>query len=100
MDGGEAGVFKFGECSTGVAEIIVQGGGIKMLDIIIIDEVEEGLLGVASGVEGGVGGKSNTNAAGGEHENRDESGFAPSEGSAVRFLFWGFLSWHTRIIIA
>lgn len=69
VDGGEAGVLEFGERSFGIAEIIIQSGGIEKLDVIIVDEVEQSLFGVAGGVKSSVGSESDTDATSSKDEN-------------------------------
>lgn len=69
VDGGEAGVLELGERSFGIAEIIIQSGGIEKLDVIIINEVEQSLFGVAGGVKSSVGSESDADTAGSKDEN-------------------------------
>lgn len=67
----------FGKDGSGIVDLVAEDVRIKIFDIVIIGEILEGGLGVASWIEGGIGAKADcdTNHAG--DDNSEKCTFEP-----------------------
>lgn len=79
-DGGEATFGEFGEGGGGVVEVLAEGVGVEVIDVIAVGELIEGFHGVAFGVKAEVDDEGDNDAEGADDNKAKKAAFRNEEG--------------------
>lgn len=79
-DGREAAFGEFREDGGGVVEVLAEGVGVEVIDVIAVGELIEGFYGVAFGVKAEVDDEGDDDAEGADDNEAEEAAFRNEEG--------------------